>query len=109
MKKIELITNDKIAKFAAKSEETIEASKNGRLTASKKVLLAVQESVKNSAENGISAAQIALDISDVFGIKISATTVRNFIKNTLKIDTKNINKNGDTINEDIEKPKPHNY
>lgn len=69
-------------------KKSIEEQKDGRSSPAQEFLNEISERIKEATDGGLSATQISRDIKKVFGITISATTVRGYIKNKLGIDLK---------------------
>jgi hypothetical protein len=69
-------------------KKSAEHLKDGRNSPTQEFLTEIGKQIKEAIEGGLSATQISRDIKAVFGITISATTVRGYIKNKLGIEAK---------------------
>lgn len=69
-------------------KKSTERQKDGRNSPTQEFLTEISEQIKEAIEGGLSATQISRDIKVVFGITISATTVRGYIKKKLGIEAK---------------------
>lgn len=70
-------------------KKSTERQKDGRSSPTQEFLTEISEQIKEAIEGGLSATQISRDIKTVFGITISATTVRGYVKNKLGIKNQN--------------------
>ncbi|MGD9554416.1 MAG: hypothetical protein AB7D96_02230 [Arcobacteraceae bacterium] len=70
-------------------KKSTERYKNGRSSPTQEFLTEIDEQIREAIEGGLSATQISRDIKTVFGIAISATTVRGYVKNKLGIKNQN--------------------
>ncbi len=73
-----------------KSSENL---KNGRSSPTQEFMDEISEEIKKASLLGLPASQMARGIKTVFGITISATTIRGYIKNKLGMEVKKSKKN----------------